>query len=704
MQETNKNKYDARELLNLSHSGKFHDTEFSLEQYKLDEVLDVYFKLFNSRYDSEELNSESFKKNKSDLYKYISSLDGVNDKNLSSAQIYRSWILKIKLKDWKEHTINLIDKWNYFGSDPEKQTVINKAREKEKDLQEKISQEEFLGWAVTYEYSEYIWAGVSTFVWYGTYRILDYNAKNAKNLVSLKSIIIKTEQWLQKIKLEEPYIWTKEQLRGSLLNILKKFWYEYDPVNKKIFSPTKVLLEKTSNRLKTITYEEAKKEWIIKEEVTKEKFEELRNKAIRKSEPIMQKLKSWELYPKKWVNLLKKALPLSIWEAFFWPVFFVEAKKDETPMSIIKSIGGMAAFSIWVKIGSKLGPGAWKLLTAPIAGWAAAFGAELMMDKVLEATRKKWQYFDEANYKDWKSGTIHVVSWLFIWEISDILQSAWQKGREIVWLERTQWWDIWIPQMNINLPFIGNVWQTPEITLYQHKVNLWTNPREWLRDSMGRDIYDWNNQVDLYKIELTGEIYEILWDYYRNQWVFSNELKIEKVGWKDKLLEEQLKKVMMKDWVSENFTMAINSITSAVLNEVPNLSEKKIPNSAINQTISLYIDSMKIDTVYVDNQIEELIIRRNEIRKTIQSLPINQEQKDFLDSIPEKMIEVKPPYDNEKEEKMYQDLLASKKEYENMELWLYIAQLLDIMSEYKEDQYFFSQIQKRNFKWYEWRL
>lgn len=80
---------------------------------------------------------------------------------------------------------------------------------------------------------------------------------------------------------------------------------------------------------------------------------------------------------------------------------------------------------------------------------------------------------------------------------------------------------------NLNIPLVGNV-KTPEITAIQTKVTMGTSPYEWIPAAATRNIDQWNEKVDIYKIELTKQIYELLRDYTKNKNVFTDSGKISK--------------------------------------------------------------------------------------------------------------------------------------------------------------------------------
>lgn len=690
------NNLDAKQLNNISYSQNEKWESFHTEKFDLTEdgflgihyILDYYFNLLEPEGDIDDINtfSPEFRQIRNNLYNYISSLEGVTLDNLGTIQITENGIMKLALKDGRIITLNLIDEWNKFREPIANRRVIEQSQKEQKELQENISRDSFLGGSVIYEYSEYIGAaGVGIPVSYATYKAWE-------KLYQLSTVLVETPDGKQKIEFQNPYYWTKKELKSILNQILESYWFEYDPVQKKIISPAKEFINKAQENFRTITYEEAKKSNLIDQNKikTEAEFEKLKLQAIEKAEPFFEKIKSWKLPLKGWIWALEKIFPTTLWEAFFWPVFFHKAKKEETPMSLIEAWIEMWAFHIGAKLGARAWIGWTKAITSLVGGGLSVMWTHYFNDEVLEATRKKWQYFDKSNYSPEKSAFFHATG-LMIGEWSDTIQWAKNIG-----------YDIGIPKTNVNVPFFGHLFQIPEITFYQRKVNLGTSAQDWLRDATNRTVDDWNHHVDNLKIHLTEDIYELLGEYHRNQWLFEFPKEIENAWWKKKLLEIELEKIIKKDGSSEMFRWQIEKIKKVILFEVDNLNSSQTQSTEINEVINLAVDSMKINNLSLSNYQLSIAMTEAKISNWINNLPISDDEKKFLQSLPAKMESNSELFDNEEQKEIYNNLLDSEVDYNGKELGLIIAYILDDMAKNNQEKYFIKQLQSWNNKWYEW--
>lgn len=701
------NNLDAKQLNNISYSQNEKWEGFHTEKFDLTEdgflgmhyILDYYFKLLEPKGNIDDINtfSPEFRQIRNNLYNYISSIEGVTRDNLDTIQITENAIMKLSLKDGKIITLNLIDEWNKFREPIANREIIEQSQKEQKELQENISRDSFLGGSVIYEYSEYIGgAAVGIPVSYITYKAWE-------KLYQLSTVVVETPDGKQKIEFQNPYYWTKKELKSCLNQILESYWFEYDPAQKKIISPAKEFIQKAQENFRTITYEEAKKSNLIDTNKikTEAEFEKLKLQAIEKAEPIFEKIKSWKLPLRGWIWALEKIFPTTLWEAFFWPVFFHKAKKEETPMSLIEAWIEMWAFHIGAKLWSKAWPGWTKAIFSLAGGALSVIWTHYFKDEVLEVTRKKWQYFDKSNYSPEKSWLYHVFG-LGINEASDFIQNTYQWTRKFFGLKETEWFDIWISKTDVNVPFYWHLFQIPEITYYQRKVNLGTSAQDWLRNAGFRDIDDWNHHVDNLKTPLTGEIYELVGEYYRNEWIFKYPEEIENAWWKKKLLEIELEKIIKKDGSSEIFRWQIEKIKKVVLSEVDNLNSSQTQSTEINEVINLAVDSMKINNLSLSNYQLSIAMTEAKISNWINDLPISDDEKKFLQSLPAKMESNSELFDNEEQKEMYDNLLDSEVDYNGKELGLIIAYILDDMAKNNQEKYFIKQLQSWNNKWYEW--
>lgn len=94
--------------------------------------------------------------------------------------------------------------------------------------------------------------------------------------------------------------------------------------------------------------------------------------------------------------------------------------------------------------------------------------------------------------------------------------------------------DIGIPRIEMPTPFGTYIGTIPEVKLFQSTVNFGTNPWEWMRSALGRDVPDWNKKVFLYEEKLQRGVESIVTKYIRDESMFASSGRIEDAGGKEK--------------------------------------------------------------------------------------------------------------------------------------------------------------------------
>ncbi len=157
--------------------------------------------------------------------------------------------------------------------------------------------------------------------------------------------------------------------------------------------------------------------------------------------------------------------------------------------------------------------------------------------------------------------------------------------------------DIGLDNTAVMLPFFNKkLFTIPEVTLYQDKLNMATNPWDWIQQSKTRDIHEWNRYVDMYKIQLTESINSLLGKYMRNESIFADKTAIKEAGGKEKLLEDALFHMLSGSEGGTVFENERANLILGVMSEIKN--NTKIPNSIINDYIAKNVGSMKIDDAF----------------------------------------------------------------------------------------------------------
>lgn len=285
-------------------------------------------------------------------------------------------------------------------------------------------------------------------------------------------------------------------------------------------------------------------------------------------------------------------------------------------------------------------------------------GGSVAFDAMLGATRQKWKHFEESNYSDGKGIMGHTLG-VGMYEILDgfnKIKQATVGGREF---------DIGIDRMSVSVPLWGgkdfHIGTIPEVTILGQKINFGIEPHEWMmRVALAdRDVDAWNRKVDDFKISLIRDIYELLGRYFRNQSMFGSDRKIKDAGSKENLLKAQLREVMMQGEKGNVFEENINAIIDGIIADLPNLSDKKIPNSYINSLINTNVEAMKIDNFYLDSARVRLNKMRTSLFESADQFAKNETEKNYLRSIPDRMLNNQKLKDTPEEESMYNALIDS---------------------------------------------
>ena len=84
--------------------------------------------------------------------------------------------------------------------------------------------------------------------------------------------------------------------------------------------------------------------------------------------------------------------------------------------------------------------------------------------------------------------------------------------------------------------FGKELFDVPEINFFQHKVNLATDPGDWLRGQPGRTSDDWNKQIDNHLPHNTLQVIRSLVERLQKSEYPFTEIKIKEL----KITKEEL--------------------------------------------------------------------------------------------------------------------------------------------------------------------
>lgn len=131
--------------------------------------------------------------------------------------------------------------------------------------------------------------------------------------------------------------------------------------------------------------------------------------------------------------------------------------------------------------------------------------------------------------------------------------------------------DIGLDRMSFNNPFTGkHLFTTPEMSIFQDKVTLGTEPWTWMQTAANRDVNRWNEYVERYKTLLKTDINILLGEYNRGEGIFSDTDKIKEKGSKEKLLESELYEVLRGGESGISFVREMATLVNLILQEVKN--------------------------------------------------------------------------------------------------------------------------------------
>jgi hypothetical protein len=592
-----------------------------------------------------------------------------------------------------------------------------------------MEHESYLWWAVVIDYLPGTTVGVMA-----THSLYWTGKKGVEFIV--KSVRIKnpTTGQMEMITLPEAYSGTREAIRGNISKILEKSGYLFSPESGTFFHRIERTLGETKETIRKMSYEEYVRDR-RENKITREQFNGMKSEIITKIDVRPPNL-TW----KQHLEGITKWIGKNAGELIFFPVFMHKFSKYQNTATAIQGLGEMAAFTAGAKLGRYIPAPPFLRWAVPlVTGGLSVIGTTAWMEAA-DGAKKKWQYiFDNwpgSLYTKGKTYTGHLAGnlWLFnIAEYTDLVNKASEKISKLTGIgDPSDRIDIGIPRKELPIPlikwYLGTI---PEMTWFQSNINLGTNPWDWVRGAMGRDIDDWNNQVGSYNIRLKRAIGDILGKYERNESMFATEWQYQSYGGKEGILRSHLLDILNagSDWWA--FDAEKSSLIEAVVTEAKKWKSKEsltIVNSLIDQKTSM----MYIDDFFLSKRREWLWYRKEAISAMVWQITDNPVQQKYIKSLFDRMMNEKPlmaewkweqyrsPLTGEnlkrwipsEENKMYQAILSDKTSVTanfagndvKLERGQAFAGFLDIILEYKRESEFLEELKKWNKKWTEWTL
>lgn len=731
---------DARNLL-IYQIDDFHKKEFEIggDIQSLWGILDIYLQRLepvvwftpteNNPIAPLDKHTPSYRKARTELFLAITRTPDFDINTINTMQIDSNGILSLNYTR-KTTQINIIDIWNNsILPRPSTETIQKKTHQWIEALERSMEHESYLGWVVIIGYlPASAITGVLTHSLYWT-------GKKWIEFI-IRSIQVKNAATgkMETITLPETYSWTKDAIRWNISKILEKSGYIFTPEKWGFLHPIEQALGETKEVIRKMTYEEYIRERPTST-ITRQQFEGMKKTILMKIDIRPPNL-TWRQH----LEGISKWIGKHAGELVFFPVFMHSFSKYQNTANALAWLGEMAVFTAWARFARYIPAPPFLRWTTPLLWWWAAVLATHAWLEAADATKIKWQYmFDNgfgSLYSKWKSYLGHLAGnlWVFnIAEYADIANKVGEKLSRFTWVwDESARIDIGIPRTELPIPIINWYLGTiPEMTWFQSNINLGSNPWDWMRGAMWRDIDDWNNQIWSYNIRLKRAIGDILGKYDRNESMFALSKRDNSPSRKEEILRDHLLDILSawSDWKA--FTAEKTSLVEFIIMEVRKWKLKE-STEMIESIIDQKTSMMYIDEFFISKRWEWLQLRKMGIEEMITELTNNSVHQRYLRSILDNMSANKPivadgkweyhiaPITGEKlkrwipssENKIYQEILSDKTlvtvnfsgSNVQIERGQAFAEFLDTILEYKYEKEFLQEIEKWNKKGTEWKL
>jgi hypothetical protein len=692
-----------------------------------------------SGYPAEELPplekySPEYRETRRKLILSIMRTPGFDIKNIDRATITAEGMLNTYSKDDTLLTsTNLIEGWNnILLPRPRTDIIRTETRKGLESLEKEVNTESLFDGSIILTYLPVtITTAVSV---HSLWTLSTWIKRWGEFIISKVTIRNMTTGKMETIPLSEIYKWTKESIRSSLIKILEKHGYIHSPAEKWFFSPEERALQETKKSLGKMSYDEFRRQQ-PGTALSKSEFDQAKELLLTKMESLPAG-KSWGAR----VDALIKILGRNIGELIFFPVFFSHFSKYQDTSTFLQWASEIALFTTGNKLvtGTRIGA---KLpipfYMKPIAGMAM-WGAFVLGGKeaatLLEMNRKKWQYmFDDglgSLYSDGKSTSWHLAANLGVFNIAeylDLFNKWWQKLADLAG-SKSEDLDIGIPRIEMPTPFGKYMGRIPEMNLFQSTVNLGTNPWDWMRSAMGRDVDDWNKKVLLYEEKLQRVVEDIVRKYLRNESMFGSTEKIRESGGKENLLKIELLDILSAWGAGSAFDGEKGRLIEGITAYAQSLDKNRPNFATIHEIIRNRTRQMIIDDFFIESRSQASLKRVESFPAFIPMITTDPKKQTYIQTLLDRMIQGKPIVAGGKWEKTEVLGMSSNKWIASEENILFQGLLgdtnivevtfpgfrgkttvgnafslyLEMILEHKREQEFLTEIKKWNKKWVVW--
>ncbi len=640
--------------------------------------------------------------------------DTQNDKIAKHGKQVTS-VLRVEYTDGREKLINLQDNYRAITSPKTEKdrTTLTKIQEERKELKDSMNREPLFGGSLSYEYAV---IGGAALIW------------SAVRVV--KSIRYRMESGrMMIITPVNPIQWTKEQITGLITKEMQSSGFLY---NEQTLS-WEDILEKTRNTIRK------KLPWMSASEL------HARTWLLVQAAVWNDIQKNPEKYMSKtpYRDLMKKGVKWILNHGILFPLDVLLASEVATysnASTVFSASSDLAAFYLGQKsvdLVSKLVPGgagrSLKLLRFP-AWIAATMYSNRLWKEALEGNKKKWQYIYQDGfgsiYTDGQSTTLNILWWGFV----NFGLDQTQKDKK-TW---DQLYDVGTMPGVFNI-FGNELFQVPEVNFFQHKIDLATDPGDWLRGQPGRTIDDWNTQIDKHLPHHTLRLIRSLVERMKESKHPFTPAKIRELNITKEDLLMQTLNTLLSGWndPSKWPVDVKGNILLSVEKELKWWWKWESSMNKVTEVVYSQVPKLKIDRFFMEHYYPtQVLFHQTHIGSMIGELAkyISPKELQYIQSLQERMEKNLPLCEEWKWTKtevlgmssnklipsetnaIFQGLLDNKMSIKatldinpkskpvDTTVGEYFAYMLNFLLEQKRRKEFYNEVQKWNKKWVQWTL
>lgn len=755
---------DARFLLGRSRWEGYYDTEYPVKPWDTTiipesgltpvwDFIDVYFAGLKEISDPREkalqkfwrsmvlkpMEATEYMRIRNLVFQHLSRQTTFRIDQITSLNVSKNGILEVTNKDGTKAQFDLVSLWNTMRLPSEKlDAVTRKIRAEEESLRESLNTEAYFGGSiiVTYAPTVALWVGAA-WLWYSALQ------RSAPLIKKVQKITLKMEDGKsQTITFDKD---TSSQTKNNPDNILKVLgwkWIMFDVLKKVGYEPSWRAFIETRGIIHSMNRAEYIKQ--TGRSISEWEFQKIKAQLIGEVDMVYADyLKSLEWGTGVWFQSRLRSLSSrllsfgTLQHAFFGSIFFSKFAKYQDAMNlaagVFETVLFMSADKMWRMVSSPLNK-LWVFgkignqVMGMVAWWLAVHYGHEAWEKLLDGKREYWRYASRKWLGVYTDGASKTGNFVAGWWITSQLDASNEKLRQNGLADKTYDIGTWRLE-HLPIKWFWFNYRLPEMTWFQHNINISTAPWDWVRDNPGRTTDDWNTQLDTYRTKLWSAIGKAVAHYQNGTWPFSYPDLIKDKSGKDGLLEWYLTEILLSGNMSDAFWGARKDIIDAVMSEIKS-GWKKSSEKNLSFFIRQQVSFMYIDNDFINRRKFELDIRRQELDSGfwILSKYTSPEQMTYLKTILQRMLENKEivdlkwgkwekttvlgmssnKFNPSVEVEWFDGLLWNNRIIEwlpwSVKVWSYFALLLDRMLDYKREYEFISELSKWNKQWVKWSL